>query len=227
MINVRLVAIFLSIFFSACTPAFQVDTLSKIITKDDDSLVLTGDTGREYLYTSLSRVRVDHAGNIHEDPLAPEDIESWPVIVDPGEVILDQGDEVRVRINRNGPQDQDDIVLGLSFIPESTVNNKAKGSGLQVSVGYKAWLFIPGNAPLSGDVTAYRKANKIVIDNSTNKILRIMVNGDNSSGISNATDNTLMSLPGTKKEIDATKGKLILDIYGIDSAKKKIKELTL
>ncbi|ECI0840258.1 hypothetical protein AU892_24255 [Salmonella enterica subsp. diarizonae] len=227
MINVRLVAIFLSIFFSACAPAFQVDTLSKIITKDDDSLVLTGDTGREYLYTSLSRVRVDHAGNIHEDPLVPEDIESWPVIVDPGEVILDQGDEVRVRINRNGPQDQDDIVLGLSFIPESTTNNKAKGSGLQVSVGYKAWLFIPGNAPLSGDVTTSRKANKIVIDNTTNKILRIMVNGDNSSRISNATDNTLMSLPGTKKEIDVTKGKIILGIYTIDSTKKKIKELTL
>lgn len=227
MINVRLPVIFVSIFFSVCASAFQVDTLSKIITKDDDSLVLTGDTGREYLYTSLSRVRVDHAGNIHEDPLAPEDIESWPVIVDPGEVILDQGNEVRVRINRNGPQDQDDIVLGLSFIPESTTNNKAKGSGLQVSVGYKAWLFIPGNAPLSGDVTASRKANKIVIDNTTNKILRIMVHGNNSPGSSNATDNSLMSLPGTKKEIDATKSELIIDFYGIDSTQKKIKELIL
>ncbi|ECH6755555.1 TPA: hypothetical protein ACGT6A_004373 [Salmonella enterica] len=226
MINVRLPVIFVSIFFSVCASAFQVDTLSKIITKDD-SLLLTGDTGREYLYTSLSRVRVDHAGNIHEDPLAPEDIENWPVIVDPGEVILDQGDEVRVRINRNGPQNQDDIVLGLSFIPESTTNNKAKGSGLQVSVGYKAWLFIPGNAPLSGDVTAYRKANKIVIHNTTNKILRIMVHGDNSSENSNTTDNSLMSLPGTKKEIDATKSELTIDFYGIDSTQKKIKELTL
>ncbi|EEF9634126.1 hypothetical protein GWK06_00420 [Salmonella enterica] len=227
MINVRLPVIFLSIFFSAYAPAFQVDTLSKIILKDDDSLILTGDTGREYLYTSLSRVRVDRMGNIHEDLLAPENIENWPVIVDPGEVILDQGDEVRVRINRNGPQGQDDIVLGLSFIPERMINNRAKGSGLQVSVGYKAWLFIPGKAPLSGDVTAYRKANKIIIDNTTNKILRIMVHGDNSSGSGDGTDNSLMSLPGTKKEIDATKGKLILDFYGIDSAQKKVKELTL
>ncbi|EIZ7192393.1 molecular chaperone [Salmonella enterica] len=227
MINVRLPVIFLSIFFSAYAPAFQVDTLSKIILKDDDSLILTGDTGREYLYTSLSRVRVDRMGNIHEDLLTPENIENWPVIVDPGEVILDQGDEVRVRINRNGPQDQDDIVLGLSFIPERTINNRAKGSGLQVSVGYKAWLFIPGKAPLSGDVTAYRKANKIIIDNTTNKILRIMVHGDNRSGSGDGTDNSLMSLPGTKKEIDATKGKLILDFYGIDSAQKKVKELTL
>lgn len=227
MINVRLPVIFLSIFFSAYAPAFQVDTLSKIILKDDDSLILTGDAGREYLYTSLSRVRVDRMGNIHEDLLAPENIENWPVIVDPGEVILDQGDEVRVRINRNGPQGQDDIVLGLSFIPERMINNRAKGSGLQVSVGYKAWLFIPGKAPLSGDVTAYRKANKIIIDNTTNKILRIMVHGDNSSGSGDGTDNSLMSLPGTKKEIDATKGKLILDFYGIDSAQKKVKELTL
>lgn len=227
MINVRLAVISLSIFFSAYVSAFQVDTLSKIITKDDDSLVLTGDTGREYLYTSLSRVRVDHAGNIHEDPLAPEDIEGWPVIVDPGEVILDQGDEVRVRINRNGPQDEDDIVLGLSFIPESTTNNSAKGSGLQISVGYKTWLFIPGKAPLKGDITAYRKENKVVIDNSTNKIMRIMVHGDTSTGNGNVTDNTLISLPGTKKEIDVTKDKLILGIYTIDSTKKKVKELTL
>lgn len=227
MINVRLPVIFLSIFFSAYAPAFQVDTLSKIISKDDDSLILTGDAGREYLYTSLSRVRVDRVGNIHEDLLAPENIENWPVIVEPGEVILDQGDEVRVRINRNGPQDQDDVVLGLSFIPEHTINNRAKDSGLQVSVGYKAWLFIPGKAPLSGDVTAYRKTNKIIIDNTTNKILRIMVHGDNGSGSGDGTDNSLMSLPGTKKEIDATKGKLILDFYGIDSAQKKVKELTL
>ncbi|EAN5735412.1 hypothetical protein EJD04_21860 [Salmonella enterica] len=227
MINVRLPVIFLSIFFSAYAPAFQVDTLSKIISKDDDSLILTGDAGREYLYTSLSRVRVDRMGNIHEDLLAPENIENWPVIVDPGEVILDEGDEVRVRINRNGPQDQDDIVLGLSFIPERTINNRAKGSGLQVSVGYKAWLFIPGQAPFRGDVTAYRTATKIVIDNNTNKILRIMVHGDNSLVSDNGTDNSLMSLPGTKKEIDAIKGKLILDVYRIDGAQGKIKELTL
>ncbi|EFO7850954.1 hypothetical protein HMI96_002149 [Salmonella enterica] len=227
MINVKLPVIFLSMFFSAYAPAFQVDTLSKIILKDDDSLVLTGDTGREYIYTSLSRVRVDRGGNIHEAILAPDDIENWPVIIEPGEVILDQGDEVRVRINRNGPQDKDDIVLGLSFIPESTTNNSPKGTGLQISVGYKAWLFIPGSAPLSGDVTAYRKANKIIINNTTNKILRIMVHGDNRSGSGNGTDNSLMSLPGTKKEIDATKGKLILDIYGIDGMQKKVKELVL
>lgn len=231
MLNVRLPVIFLSvfffIFFSAYAPAFQVDTLSKIITKDDDSLILTGDTGREYLYTSLSRVRVDRAGNIHEDLLAPEDIENWPVIVEPGEMILDQGDEVRVRINRNGPQNQNDIVLGLSFTPESTTNNSSKGSGLQISVGYKAWLFIPGKAPLSGDVTAYRKATKIVINNNTNKILRIMIHGDNSTESDNGSDNSLISLPGTKKEIDAIKGKLILDVYGIDSMQEKIKELAL
>ncbi len=227
MINIRLSVIFLSIFFPVCSSAFQVDTLSKIISKDNDSLILTGDTGREYLYTSLSRVRVDRGGNIHEDLLDPEDIENWPVIVDPGEVILDQGDEVRIRINRNGPQSPDDIVLGLSFIPENTTNNSAKGSGLQISVGYKTWLFIPGKKPLRGDVTAYRKATKIVIDNNTNKILRIMVHGDNSSGSDNGTDNSLISLPGTKKEIDAIKGKLILDFYGIDGAQEKIKELTL
>ncbi|HFW3090908.1 TPA: hypothetical protein ACIBE3_004583 [Salmonella enterica subsp. enterica serovar Reading] len=201
--------------------------MAKIISKDDNSLILTGDTGREYLYTSLSRVRVDSAGDIHEDLLEPEDIENWPVIVEPGEVILDQGDEVRVRINRNGPQNQDDIVLGLSFIPERTTRKRGGGSGLQIAVGYKTWLFIPGSAPLKGNVTARRKSDQIIIDNATNKILRIMIRGENSDDSGNATDNSLMSVPGTTKEINATKGKLVIDIYGIGSAHNKIKELTL
>lgn len=226
MINVRFTVILFSVFFSVCAPAFQVNTLTKIISEDNDSLILTGDAGREYLYTSVSRVRTDRAGNIHEDLLEPDDIENWPVIVEPGEVILDQGDEIRVRINRNGPQNQDDIVLGLSFIPESTTDNSTKGSGLQIAVGYKTWLFIPGKAPLKGHMTAFREGGKLVIDNMTNKILRIIPGGCAKNSKEECTG-ALISLPQTQKRIDNTDSVRSLDIYLIGDSQKKIEVIKL
>ncbi|EEC2776983.1 hypothetical protein CDA89_25500, partial [Salmonella enterica] len=111
----RLLVVAVVVTYSITASAFQVDTLSKVIVKDNESLVVTGDTGREYLYTSLSRVYVDSAGNIQETLLSPDDVENWPLIVEPGEIILDRGDDVRVKINRNGQQLPEDTVLGLSF----------------------------------------------------------------------------------------------------------------
>ncbi|EAU3478339.1 hypothetical protein D8T09_27715, partial [Salmonella enterica] len=146
----RLLVVAVVVTYSITASAFQVDTLSKVIVKDNESLVVTGDTGREYLYTSLSRVYVDSAGNIQETLLSPDDVENWPLIVEPGEIILDRGDDVRVKINRNGQQLPEDTVLGLSFIPENVKKNEQKGSGLQMSVGYKTWLFIPGTSKLRG-----------------------------------------------------------------------------
>lgn len=227
MIHLKRLVILVVIIFPAFTRAFQVDTLSRIMTTDHDYLLLTGDSGREYLYTELSRVKVDRAGNINETPLTPEHIQDWPVIVDPGEIVLDQGDEVRVRINRNGPLRQDDIVLGLSFIPESAAGKEKSGSGLQIAVGYKVWLFIPGTAPLRGDVTASRQGDKIVINNATNKILRVAVSYCSSPGAGKCDDNSIISLPGTRKTLNATEGKYVLDVYGTDRMQKKIKVITL
>ncbi|EBM7368366.1 hypothetical protein NYH65_004962, partial [Salmonella enterica] len=142
----RLLVAAVVVTYSIPGSAFQVDTLSKVIAKDNESLVVTGDAEREYLYTTLSRVYVDSAGNIQETLLSPDDVENWPLIVEPGEIILDRGDDVRVKINRNGQQLAEDTVLGLSFIPENVKKNEQKGSGLQMSVGYKTWLFIPGTS---------------------------------------------------------------------------------
>ncbi|ECF6065600.1 hypothetical protein FNO09_13230 [Salmonella enterica subsp. diarizonae] len=227
MIHLKRFVILVVIIFPAFTRAFQVDTLSRIMTTDHDYLLLTGDSGREYLYTDLSRVQVDSEGNIHETPLTPEHIQDWPVIVDPGEIVLDQGDEVRVRINRNGPQRQDDIVLGLSFIPESAAVKEKRGSGLQIAVGYKVWLFIPGTAPLRGNVTASRQGGKIVVNNTSNKILRVAVSHCSGPGAGKCDDNSIISLPGTRKAFDATEGKYVLNVYGTDRMQKKIKVITL
>ncbi|EBH8950664.1 hypothetical protein MVS59_004377 [Salmonella enterica] len=216
----RLLFVAIVVTYSLPGIAFQVDTLSKIIAKDSESLVVTGDTGREYLYTSLSRVQVDSAGNIQEFLLSPEDVENWPVIVEPGEIIIDRGDDVRVKINRNGQPLLEDTVLGLSFIPEHAKVNEQKGSGLQMSVGYKTWLFIPGTSQLRGKISAYRNGDKIFINNSTNKILRVVFNGDkNENGL-------FMSLPGTKKEFDSIKGEGVIDFYLVDKS-ERIKEIKL
>ncbi|EAW1164912.1 hypothetical protein PX617_005042 [Salmonella enterica subsp. enterica] len=216
----RLLVAAVVVTYSIPGSAFQVDTLSKVIAKDNESLVVTGDAEREYLYTTLSRVYVDSAGDIQETLLSPDDVENWPLIVEPGEIILDRGDDVRVKINRNGQQLAEDTVLGLSFIPENVKKNEQKGSGLQMSVGYKTWLFIPGTSQLRGKVSAYRNGDKIFISNSTNKILRIVINSDKTE------NGFFMSLPGTKKEFVSIRGEEVIDFYLVDKS-GKIKEIKL
>ena len=212
--------------FSGNSVAFKVDSLSKVIDSDSQFFTLTGESEREYIYTYLTRVTADAKGKISETPVAPEKVSQWPVFIDPGEIILDKGDEVKVRISRNEISLQDDIVMGLSFIPESSSLKSSDTSGLQVAVGYKAWLFIPGKSPMTGDVRAYRTPGHIKIVNSSNKILRVMVD-DCQQSTQQSCQGAVMTLPGTEKMVSASGNKVILNIYMIDSNQKQIKEITL
>lgn len=206
--------------------AFQIDTLTRVIDKDNEYLEITGEHDREYIYTQLTQIFTDNKEGIREIPLNPEQVSAWPVIVEPGEIVLDNGDKVRVRITRNGPRRDEDIVLGLAFIPEKVSGKSAKSLGLQISVGYKAWLFIPGKAPLQGLVTAHKENGKLVIDNATNKILR-MVPGGCDAGIKEECAGSVISLPGLRKQITVAEGVRTLDIYMIDDSQEKIKVITL
>ncbi|HFW3091205.1 TPA: hypothetical protein ACIBE3_004914 [Salmonella enterica subsp. enterica serovar Reading] len=221
----RTVLIFL--FFSVpAARGFQIDTLTRVINKDNEYLEITGDHDREYIYTRLTQVFPDNKGGLREVPLDPGQVSSWPVIVEPGEIVLDKADQVRVRIMRNGPQQDEDRVLGLAFIPENVSGKTGRNSGLQISVGYKAWLFIPGKSPLKGQVTAVRENGKLIIDNMTNKILRI-VPGGCAGNRKYECSGAVISLPQTRKQIDDTDSIRSLAIYLIGNSQKKIKVITL
>ncbi|WP_336285977.1 hypothetical protein [Citrobacter arsenatis] len=220
-------AALLVLFFSMPAAwAFHIDTLMRVVEKDTEYLEITGEHEREYIYTQLTQVITDKNGEIKERPLNPEQVSSWPIIVEPGEIVLNKSDKVRVRITRNGQQQDNDQVMGLAFIPEKVSGKPAESSGLNIAVGYKAWLFILGKSLLKGQVTATRKDGYLVIDNMTNKILRIVPMGC-SEYDKEECRGALISLPQTRKQIDVTDGIRSLDIYLINDSQKKVKVITL
>lgn len=216
----------LTLFFVHSVQAFKVDTLSKIVSRDKEYIILSGEGSREFVYTSLTHARTNQQGEIYEEQLDPSMVSEWPVIIEPGEVILDNYDEVRLKITRNSSVLHDDTVIGLSFIPDKVKASETKDSGLQLSVGYKTWLFLPGTSSLTGDVSVSRKNNDAVINNDTNKILRVVVDNCGKER-SDSCSGMVMSLPGTKKIINTPGEQLHLEFYTIDEKQKKIKELTL
>lgn len=206
--------------------AFQTDTLTRVIDKDTQYIEITGEHDREYIYTQLTQVLTDKQDGLREVPVNPEQVSSWPVIVEPGEIVIDKADKIRVRITRNGPQQDEDRVSGLAFIPENVHGKQIQRSGLQISVGYKVWLFIPGKAPLKGQITAFRKDGKVIIENMTNKIVRIVPDGCAENNKSECSG-TVISLPQTRKQLETAEHVRTLDIYLINDSQKKIKVITL
>ncbi len=219
-------AILIVFFIGSDVQAFQIDTLTKVIDKDTQYIEITGEYEREYIYTQLTQLLTDKKHGLREIPFNPEDISSWPIIVEPGEIVLDKADKIRVKIIRNGPQQDEDRVSGLAFIPEKVRRKKIQDSGLQISVGYKVWLFIPGKSPLKGQIKASKKSGNITIENMTNKILRIVpddCSGKNKSECAGA----VILLPYTSKQIDDSEHVQTLSIYLINDLHKKIKVITL
>lgn len=208
--------------------AFKVDSLLKVMNGQDNSVVLTSDreSGREYIHVSLSGIVMSGDDKGKEFPLDANNVSAWPVLVEPGEVVLDAGDEVKLKIIRNSERQSEDMVIGISFIPDAE-RVQIDNSSLQVSVGYKTWLILPGTSELIGDIRARRDGKKIIIDNISNKIIRVLPESCASNLPSECLSN-IISLPGTSKIIDTeSSGKNTLVFYSFADLSKKLKEVVL
>lgn len=224
-----LMGFIVTIFVPQSCFAFQVSTLYKVINQDDHNYItLTGDNPyREYIYTTLSRVTVTKNGELSEEALKPEEVAQWPVIVEPGEIVLDTGEDVRVNITKNMKTPAEDSVLGVAFIPEpAQAHSDKKNTGLHMAIGYKTWLFIPGTAPLVGNISATRKGEQVLIQNQTNKILRVTI--DNCTKVNTVPcHGFVFSLPNTTKSIAVKENKATLSMYTITTTPEKLKEVIL
>lgn len=207
--------------------AFSIDSLLKVMSDKDNYIILSSDkqNGREFIHVSLSKLMLSGEDKGKEIMLDPQSVSTWPVLIEPGEVVLDAGDEVRVNIIRNSDRQENDILVGVSFIPDPERVN-INISALQVALGYKTWLVIPGTSPFTGDVSAKREGKEIIIDNASNKIIRVLP--ENCIGVkpSDCID-SIISLPGTKKQIDSSLIRTTLSFYEFSTLSKKIKEITL
>ncbi|EKN3347920.1 hypothetical protein NE897_10310 [Yersinia ruckeri] len=220
--------LFLCSMVSLNAYAFKVDSLLKVMDDKDNNIILSSDRadGREFIHVNLSAIIMSGENKWKEIPLDPNNVSTWPVLIEPGEIVLDAGDEVRVKIIRNTAYQPDDRVIGVSFIPDPE-SMKINNSSLQVSVGYKTWLVIPGTNKFTGDINAKRDGQKITINNTSNKIIRVLPQDCASSGPSECLSN-IISLPGTTKEIDAESSvSTTLSFYDFSELSKKIKEVTL
>ncbi|EBC1670944.1 hypothetical protein RQ094_003886 [Salmonella enterica] len=207
--------------------AFHVDSMLKVFSEKNNHFILTSEKkeGRDYIFVSLTEMKLKPDGGYQEIPLNPEAVAEWPIIISPGDIVLDSGDEVKVNIIRNSPQPADDRVIGVAFIPDAE-NRMVNGAALQIALGYKAWLIIPGSAPFKGNVETYRSENSIIINNMTNKILRIGINECQEHEDKICSDE-IISLPGSHKKI-ATSGKeLSINIYTLSKPGQLFRKLKL
>ncbi len=213
-------------FYNINANAFFVDTLSKVVDKDIDFITIKGEESREYIFTSLSTIKTTPDGMLLENKVNPEEVSQWPVIISPGEIIIDKNDEVRIKIIKNNKNIKKDTVMGLSLIPEQAEKNKKNGSTLNLAIGYKVWLFISGTEKINGDVFVKRIGKEALITNKTNKILRIAIDSCNTNSAKDCYGDVL-SVPGTIKTINIPEQETKFSFYMINAEQSKIKEIEI
>ncbi|MGY0144668.1 hypothetical protein [Edwardsiella tarda] len=155
--------------------AFNTDAMVKFYDKED-FFVLSGDKKdtREYVYATLSEL-VSVNGKQQEIEYSSENVANWPIFADPSEVILGNNEQVRIRVEKNYKNTDDDRVFGITFIPDLMGGGN---KNYNIGFGYKVWMIIPGVKPLEGDMAVTRglRNGEYVVKNRTNKVLEVDVN---------------------------------------------------
>ncbi|EDN6746595.1 hypothetical protein RQ094_003883 [Salmonella enterica] len=193
------------ILLPSLSNAFTVDAMFKYANKED-FFIIKGDKKqeREYLYITLSELSTPSEGKSGEMDFSPETVSSWPVLVQPSEIALDEGEQVKVKVikNDNVPPSLNDRIFGLTFVPDVLKNQRDKT--YNVMFGYKVWFIVPGQGPLTGDVTVIKDfhGGDYTVKNGTNKVLAVDINyctqGEKRS---NDCSNQLIAGPGSVKKV--------------------------
>ncbi|PLC60646.1 hypothetical protein B9P82_23825 [Citrobacter sp. L55] len=182
--------------------AFNVDSMVKYQNKED-FFILTGDKkdSREYIYTTISELKAVKGKSV-EDDLSLSNVASWPVIAEPSEIILGEGDQVRVKIEKNFEATDEDRIFGITFTPD-LIGQKGQKK-YNIGFGYKVWMIVPGNAPLKGDVFVEKSSvsGSYIIKNSTNKVLEVDINYCGNERESNSCRGQLFIRPGVDKKVE-------------------------
>ncbi|MGY0144671.1 hypothetical protein [Edwardsiella tarda] len=213
--------------FPLSANAFKVDSLLKVMNDEDDYITLISDqeSGREFIHINLSTVEISGEKKGKEIPFDPQSVSLWPIIIEPSEIVLDAGDEVRVRITRNATNQANDLLVGATFIPDAKAL-RVKDSTLQVSVGYKTWIVIPGSDPLLGEIEAKRDGESIVINNFSNKIIRALPDECINTTPDECLSNIIL-LPGATKKVKNSRRKSVISFYDFSSKNKAIKKISI
>lgn len=159
--------------------AFNIDGMIKVSDTEDFFLVNGSGNGREYLYVTLSELISDQNNKYHEVIYDANNVTIWPIIAEPSEVIISQGEQVKVKILKNYHSSGADRIFGVTFTPDVIETNKeGKEKKINLPLGYKSWFIVPGKEPMVGSLNVRKgeQTGDYIINNNTNKVMNIKVN---------------------------------------------------
>ncbi|EKN4706584.1 hypothetical protein JE941_002713 [Yersinia ruckeri] len=209
--------------------AFNVDSMVKYYNKED-SFILTGDKkdSREYIYTTISELTAVNGESV-ENNLSSSSVASWPVIAEPSEIILSDGDQVKVKIEKIYESSGGDRIFGITFTPDLMGKNDNKN--YNIGFGYKAWMIVPGNNPLQGDMSVARSdaLGSYVIKNGTNKVLEVDINYCGDNVLEKTCSGQLFIRPGVVKKtvLGSQARNAVFSFYSGGDKNKPLKKINL
>ncbi|AOV96284.1 hypothetical protein A9798_04560 [Edwardsiella hoshinae] len=154
--------------------AFTLDALFKVDGENNRFFLLNNpDKEPVYLAINLSELRRKADGRYQESPLQPEAFLSWPIYLDPSELVIDGEGEVRVAVVRVAGPVAEDRILGITFVPDTLRQQAQTGSSISLAIGYKAWYLLPGTQPIQGAPAAWLANGQLHFANRSNKVLQM------------------------------------------------------
>ena len=190
---------FLLLPFSA--HAFNIDSMVKYYNKDN-FFILTGDKKetREYIYTTITELTVSNGKDVERELLS-SDVARWPIIAEPSEILLNDGEQVKVKIEKNHVDSNEDRIFGITFTPDLISNKGDKN--YNIGFGYKVWMIVPGKQKIQGDMSVMRGASlgDFIISNKTNKVVEVDVNYCKDASATKSCRGQLVIRPRADKKI--------------------------
>ncbi|EUD07276.1 hypothetical protein [Providencia alcalifaciens] len=217
------------LFISAFSHAFSVDSMIKYSNKEDYFLITGNNQNkREYINVTISELLYKKDAPPREINYTAKNIEDWPILIDPAEIIVDSGEQVKVKITNNSKPNNDRI-FGITFTPD--IQNNKELHDYNLDFGFKTWYIIPGNTPMEGTLTAQKgiKNGEYIISNQTNKIVEVKLNYCNNKNETNCKGQ-LITAPYTEKKIhlDKKQKNIMIDFYlGYNDKKEPIKRIKI
>ncbi|WP_395755826.1 hypothetical protein OT793_01090 [Edwardsiella ictaluri] len=214
--------------------AFTVDSMFKVDSENSRYFTLKNpDDEPVYLAVSLSELQRAGKGRYQESALSPDDFLTWPLYIDPMDIVIDAKGELRVSVIHTAQITPHDRIIGVSFIPDSLrQQEQGEKSNVAIAIGYKSWYLIPGSQPITGEPQAWLSNRKIHFSNPTNKVLRLILDvcpAKEKQAGSDACYSEAILLPGNDRRIpvpdaaDLERGKVTF----FDLAEQYKKEIAL
>lgn len=209
--------------------AFNVDSMVKYYDKED-FFIVTGDKKgeREYIYTTISELTKINERDV-EINFSSSAVSSWPILTEPSDIVLGNGEQVKVKIDKIYQKSGDDRIFGITFTPDLINSHEKKN--YNIGFGYKVWMIVLGDSPLRGDMSVARgnMPGDYIVKNNTNKVLEVNINYCGDERRLKSCQGQLFLRPGGSKkaELGSKARNAVFSFYSGGDNNKPLKKINL